>query len=315
MQLQPPSVLCAGTPGSGKTDAIATFIEAGIETFVISTEPDGVGSLIDSMTRRKLDMNMLHWTSCLPATPGWSALGDMITTIGTMGFESIQGIKNGVGKTETRKPAMNLLNSFSNFVCERDGKSYGDVSTWWPDRALVIDSQTGVAMISWMLTLGYKPAAHQGEWGVAMNFIEQLLLKVTSDRNCFFAMTAHIEREVNELTGGMQVMVSTLGRKLAPKIPRFFSEVVLAKKITNVQDKTAKWTWSTTDINMDLKNRSLPIGTELVPSYVPVVEAYRKRFGLAGGTTPQPPGAAVAQQPKAITPPTAPMSPVAQQRT
>ena len=203
----------------------------------------------------------------------------MVTTIGSMGFEDIQKIKSGVGKTDTRKPAMKLLNTLSNFKCERTGEAFGDVTTWDSNRALVWDSLSGINLLSMMLAIGYKPAAHQGEWGVAMNFIEQLLLKTTLDRKAFFILNAHVEKEINELTGISQIMVATLGRKLAPKIPRFFSEVVLAKR--TIKDGKASFTWFTVDSAVDLKNRSLPIGTDLAQDYAPIVAAYRRRKDLA----------------------------------
>ena len=279
LQLQPPAALVMGQPGAGKTDALATLLEAGLKTFVISTEPDGVSSLLDSCARRKIPIDNLHWASCLPATPGWSALNDMVNTIGTMGFEDIQKIKSGVGKTDTRQPAMKLLNTLSNFKCERTGVAFGDVTKFDDTMALVLDSLSGLGLIAWMLTLGYKPAAHQGEWGVAMNFVEQLLLKITSDRRAFFVMNCHIEKELNEISGVQQIMVSTLGRKLAPKIPRFFSEVVYAKRL--MKDGKAIFTWSTMDTTADLKNRSLPVASDLAQDFKPIVEAYRKRKTLA----------------------------------
>lgn len=285
--MQPPATLCQGAPGSGKSDALTTYIEAGIETFVIVTEPGGVESLLDSCERRKLDVDKLHWTSCLPAAAGWSALEDMTRVIGTTGYEEITKIKSGVGKEETRKPAMKMLSSLKNFVCERTNSSFGDTSTWDHGRALCFDSMSGLNLMAMALTIGYKPAAHQGEWGVAMNFVEQIILKMTSDRKCFFTMTAHIEKEINEITGVNQIMASSLGRKLAPKIPRFFSEVVYAKR-TMVENKP-KFTWSTIDNNADLKNRSLPISNDIVPSYVQIVDAFKRRLTLAGGNKSPPP--------------------------
>jgi hypothetical protein len=279
LPLQPPSVLNMGPPGSGKTDALTTFIEAGIELFVIVTEPDGAASLIDAIARRKLDLSKLHWATCIPTTMGWEALEDMTKTIGSMGFDQIQNIKSGIGKTHTREPAMKLLSLFKNFVDDRTGTSYGPVDKWENSRALAIDSLSGLSLLSLMLAIGYKPAAHQGEWGVSQNFIEQLLNKISGDRRCFFALNAHVERETNELTGATQVMVSTLGRKLPPKIPRFFSEVVLSKR--TVAANTATFTWSTVDMQADLKNRSLPLSPTLQPSYVPIVRAYQKRLELA----------------------------------
>ena len=222
MNLQTPSILVMGQPGAGKTNALATLLSSGLETFVISTEPDGIASLLDSCTRRVIPIDKLHWASCLPATPGWSALTDMVTTIGTMGFEDIQKIKSGVGKTDTRQPAMKLLHTLSNFKCERTDQAFGDVTKWDDSRALVIDSNVWFSLISWMLTLGYKPAAHQGEWGVAINFIEQLLLKITSDRKAFFVLNSHIEKELNEITGVSQIMVSTLGSQAGAQNPPLF---------------------------------------------------------------------------------------------
>jgi hypothetical protein len=202
----------------------------------------------------------------------------MVTTIGTMGFEQIQNIKTGVGKTHTREPAAKFLKTLKNFTCERTGETFGDISKFDDRRCVVLDSLSGFNMIAWMLTIGYKPAAHQGEWGISMNFVEQILLKLTSDRKCFFVMIAHVERETNEMTGAGQTMVATLGRKLAPKIPRYFSEVVLASRTVNKE--SAVFTWATVDTKSDLKSRSLPISTTLKPDYAPIVEAYRRRVEI-----------------------------------
>jgi AAA domain len=276
--LQPPSVICMGAPGSGKTYAIASLIKAGLEVFVISTEPDGVSSLIDACESTEADISKLHWATCMPSPAGWGALEDMVTTIGTMGFEQIQNIKTGVGKSYTREPAAKFLRTLKNFTCERTGETFGDISKFGDDRAVVLDSLSGFSMIAWMLALGYKPAAHQGEWGVSMNFVEQLLLKLTSDRKCFFVMTAHIEKEINEMTGVSQIMVSTLGRKLPPKVPKYFSEVVLSTR-TMAGDKPT-FLWATIDAKADLKNRALPVSAALKQDYTPVVEAYRRRVQL-----------------------------------
>ncbi len=298
LPLQPPSVLNMGAPGSGKTDSLATLIEAGLELFVIVTEPDGAASLIDSVNRRKLDINKLHWTTCIPTTMGWEALEEMTRTIGSSSFDQIQNIKSGIGKQFTREPAMKLLNSFKNFTDDRTGQSFGSVDKWENTHALAIDSLSGLSLLSFMLTVGYKPAAHQGEWGVSQNFIEQLLNKVTGDRRCFFVLNAHVERETNEITGATQVMVSTLGRKLPPKIPRFFSEVVLSKRI--ITGDKAAFTWATVDMTADLKNRSLPLANNLQQSYVPIVRAYQKRLELAKAP-PQP----EAKQPPIVAKPAA----------
>ncbi len=275
LSIQPPATLLMGPSGSGKTSALTTYLERGIETFVLCTEPGGPESLVDWATKMKYDLNKLHWATALPMSAGWGALESLVTEISSKDFETISKNKSGVGKTEARPAAMKVLKTVQNFICERDGKDYGDVTTWGPDRHFAVDSLSGISLIAWMLTVGLKPTAHQGEWSIAMNFIEGLLNKLTSDRKCFFTLTAHIEKEMNEITGVNQVMVSTLGRKLAPKIPRFFSEVVYAKRVFG---NPVSFRWATMDPAADLKNRGLIISDNLPPSFTPLVDAYHKRM-------------------------------------
>lgn len=275
MLIQPPATLLMGGSGSGKSSSLVTYIPAGIELFVLVTEPGGAESLLDWCETNKWDVNKLHWASALPITQGWKGLNDMVKKISALDFEALAKIKSGIGKEDTRPAAMNLLNSFENFKCERTGKEYGDVTLWGPDRAFCVDSLSGLSQIAWALTVGHKPTAHQGEWSIAMTFVSDLIMKLTSDRKCFFTLTSHVEKEMNEITGVNQVMVSTLGRKLAPKLPRFFSEVVYAKR--TLVGKDVRFTWSTVDTSADLKNRALPVSENLPPSFVPIVERYRSR--------------------------------------
>lgn len=281
--LQPPSVLLQGASGAGKTSSIITLLLAGIEVFVIGTEPGFVDSLIDRCRALGADINKLHWTSVLPATDGWDAMEKMVENIGGLDFEGISKLK-GVGKDKTRVPAQKLLRALQDFHCERDNKSYGSFTGWGDDRALVLDSLSGFSTIAWYLTVGYKPTGAPGEWNIAMNFIEGLLMKINSDRKCYFVLTAHIEKEMDEITGVQRVMTSTLGRKLAPKIPRFFGEVVYAIRTMNAQNQ-ASFTWSTVDRSADLKNRVLPVSNALTPDFKLVVDGHRQRVALMKGTT------------------------------
>ena len=69
-------------------------------------------------------------------------------------------------------------------------------------------------------------------------------------------------------------MTSTLGAKLAPKIPPFFSEVVYSRR------EADKFYWSNITANVDLKKRALPFSDKLEPTFVPVVEAYKQRLNI-----------------------------------
>lgn len=280
--LQPPATLLMGPPGCGKTTVLVTLALAGLDVFVVITEPNGVDSLLDAWEKHKAPIEKLHWATVSPTAAGWKAMGEMGRMINAMSYKDLSEMKQGIGKSEM-KQFPQLLSLFENFKCERDGKEYGDVTSWDASRALVVDSLSGLNLIVMQHTVGFKPSPHQGEWGIAMNSLEMLLLKLTADCRCFFILTAHVDKEPNELTGGTTIYASALGRKLAPKIPRFFSEVILARRAAD------KFLWSTASNEADLKNRALPVGSELFPSFKPIVDAYKRRVALS--TKAEPPAA------------------------
>lgn len=266
--------LLVGPPGTGKTTALTTFIEAGLDLFVIGTDAGFQESLLDAMARKDLPIEKLHCHYIATASTPWADLIDGAQKVSMLNFEGLSGLKPaGVQKANYRQ-FIELLACLSNFVDQRTEKEYGPVDDFPEDCVVAIDSLSGVNVMAMDLMIGAKPTAAQGEWGVAMNMEEKLILKLTSDLKCFFVLTAHIEKEPDMLTGVPITMVGALGKKLAPKIPRTFSDVILAVKEGN------KFTWSTAAINVDLKTRSLPIQDGLQPSFVQIVDAWKRRNAM-----------------------------------
>ena len=313
MILQPPSTLLAGPSGSGKTSSIATQLLHGLEVFVVVTEPDGVASLLDSVERLKAPVDHLHWSLCTPGAAGWMELEDMIKKISSMDQKQLADQRD-MGKSSFRAPAIKFLDAFRNFRCDRTGQNFGDFTQWDDSRSLNIDSLTGWSMIGWGCTVGFKPTANPGEWGIAQNFVFNMLNKINSDRKCFFTLTAHVEKEMDELLGVKKLMVSTIGAKLAPKIPIMFGEVVKCSRL--MENGKARFQWSTIDDQMDLKNRALPIHAKLDADFGPIISAYRRRVQLAGGgqarpdtTGPSSPPVAGVSTPTSRVMPLAPLTP------
>jgi hypothetical protein len=255
------NVMLCGTTGTGKTHSIRTLVEQGLEVFVLFTEP-GMEVLAD------LPPEKLHWHYVAPSAPDFSDMIASAQKINTMSFEALTKLPDINKRNYTE--FIDVLTSLSNFKCDRTGESFGSVDSWGPDKVLVVDSLTGLSLMAMNLVTGSKPVKSMADWGVAIDNLERLIVKLCVDTKCHFVLLAHLEREVDEVTGGTSLMASTLGRKLAPKLPRFFSDVIQAKR--NVD----KFVWSTAASNVDLKARNLPIADNLDPSFKAILTSWKK---------------------------------------
>ena len=265
------ATLLMGPPGSGKSYSITTLIACGLDVFVLGTEPRYLESYLDSLKARNLPIEKFHYMTVKPLTQSWQSMIDSAKLINTFNIEQLCQMKSGIGK-ENYNQYIKVLSACANFVDERTGVSYGAIDSWGSDRAFVLDSLSGLNLMALDLVVGSKPTRAQGEWGVAMDNEERLINTWCSALKCFFVLTAHVEREPNEITGGVTVQVGALGRKLAPRIPRFFSEVVLCYR------EGDKYWWSTTTAMHDLKRRVLPLSDKIAPDFKPIVDAWRSRL-------------------------------------
>lgn len=256
-----PKIMLVGATGSGKTYVLRTLVEAGLEVFVLFSEP-GMEVLAD------VPADKLHWHYVPPATPDWKDMVGSAEKINTLSFQALTSLSD-INKGKY-KEFIELLKCMANFTDDRTGMSFGPIDNFGPDKAFVVDSLSGLNIAAMNLVVGSKPVKSMSDWGVAMDNLERLITKLTTGLDCTFVMTAHLERETDEQTGGTQLMASTLGRKLAPRLPRFFSDVVHCRR------EGDKFFWSTVTSNVDLKARNLPFSDKLPPSFKPIIENWRK---------------------------------------
>lgn len=260
--LPAPKILLVGSTGSGKTHSIRTLLDAGCEVFCIFTEP-GMEVLSDT------DPEKLHWHYIPPSSTPWAQMIDSATKINTMALDSLAKLTDINKRQHTE--FIQLLTALSNFKDDRTGKEYGSVDDWDNTRYLVLDSLSGLNIMAMNLVTGTKPVKSMSDWGIAMDNLERLITKLTVDLSCGVVLTAHLERETDEVTGGVNLMASTLGKKLAPRLPRFFSDVIHAKRDGD------KFVWSTASFNVDLKARNVAIADNLPPSFVPLLKNWKER--------------------------------------
>lgn len=266
------NTLLMGATGTGKTHALARLIELGFNVRALFTEP-GQETVFQYFARKGQDLPPnFHWKYLAPAAPDFADMIDSAKKINTMTFESLTKLAD-INKRKYSE-FIDILTILSNFVSDRDGSALGSADSWGTDTVLFLDSLSGLNLAAMNLVTGSKPVKGPGDWQMAMDNLERLLIKLTVDTQCHFVLTSHLERETDELTGGTQLMASTLGKKLAPKLPRFFSDVVHCRR------EGDQYYWSTTTTNVDLKARNLPLSDKISPDFNLIIESWKKNGGV-----------------------------------
>lgn len=269
--LQGVNVLLEGPTGTGKTYSLGTLADAGVELFCLFTE-SGLETLLGYWTDRGLEVpKNVHWNVLGRAPGSFELLAKTAETINTYAQESLHKMQDP--NRSKNNQFVELLKVLVNFTDQRTGQQFGAVDSWGTDKCIAIDSLTGINPIALSLVVGGKPVKSQADWGIAQSQIENLLRQLCDGCKCHFVLTAHVEREVDQVFGGMRITVSTLGRALAPKIPPFFSDVILSVR------EGSKFSWTTANPQADLKARNLPIADGLAPSFGPIFEKWHSRGG------------------------------------
>lgn len=265
------NVLIEGPTGTGKTYSLGTAVDAmpGIDFYYLGLE-SGLESLIGYWTDRgnSIPPN-LHWAQIKPADAGILTMMEGAKKINSLSNEALGKIQDP--DKSKYNSFIKLLEQLNNFHDERTNQKCGSVEKWGTDKCLIIDALTGINACAMSLAVGGKPIKSLVDWGVAMDQVEKLLRMLTGDCRCHFILLSHVEREVDQVLGGMKLTVGTLGTKLASKIPPMFSDVVLSKR------EGTSFTWSTADPSADLKTRNLPLSDKITPTFKVIFDKWRSR--------------------------------------
>lgn len=263
-----PNVMLLGPAGTAKTDSLGTLATAGIETFVLSLE-NGEESLFNHFRRLRLPIpDNLHWHRMDPPKRDFDTMKKQARDVL---MKDVKMLANAEDPNRMQYDQfVQIIEALGDFPDDRTGRKYGPVDDWGPDRAICIDGLTGMGQASMFSVVGGKIVRSQQNWGMAMDQVEQLLRMLCDQCRCWFVLLAHVERELDEVAGGNQIMASTLGKKLAPKLAPMFSDVVLAKR------SGTNWTWSTIEAGADLKARNLSWAQGIVPDFASVKKTWEE---------------------------------------
>lgn len=275
IDLKPPftlpgvNTLLMGPSGTGKTYAIGTLVDLGIEVFYLALE-SGMESLLGYWTDsgKPIPPN-LHWHKVAAPQADFSQLISNAKNINMLNLDSLAKLTDP--NKSKHNQFVSLLEALNNFPDDRTGEKYGPVNLWDQSRVLVIDGATGISNCAMALVVGGKAVRNQSDWGIAQDQVEKLVRMLCDNCPCHFVLLSHVERETDAVLGGVKLMVSTLGKALAPKFPAMFSDVILCERVGD------KWTWNTASAMADVKTRNLPIKSDNSPTFESIFSKWTSR--------------------------------------
>ena len=277
--MKPAPILDLGAPGSGKTTALVTVLgDPDFKLIYLATDPNGEQALkhaLDKVYHVKDWQGRVFVKTISPGTGTIQGLKNLADIIGNSTYQDLCKKSRVAG--EDFRQYNRLIAAMEDFTCDWSGTKLGHLAALPYGYVLGFDGLTGLSSMCRDLVIGAKPALHEGEWGVAMNMVERTIA-ILMTLPMPVIVLAHIEREVDLITGETKIMASTLGKKLAPKLAGMgFGEIILSRK------EGDKYFWSNTTPGVDTKKVILQAGNDIYPSYAPFFEYWKL---AKGDTTP-----------------------------
>lgn len=270
------NILLMGPSGTGKTYSIKSLAASGLEVFALFLEP-GLETLIGAYADNdeKIPDN-LHWHYLQPKTQGFDQLRKSADEIGKFDLAGLAKMKD-VNRSKNNQ-MYDLYTILNDFPDQRTQKNYGPVDSWSNGAVLVIDSLSALNRIVMNMVIGTKAVKDMSDWGVAQTALMNLIHKLTSGCNCNVVIIAHVERETDQVLGGVKLMPAVLGRAITSQIAQPFSDVILTVREGN------GFFWDTANSQADVKTRNLPIASKIPADFVQIVEKWETRAKAAFGS-------------------------------
>lgn len=268
-----PKVLLIGAAGSGKTYALGTLVDwasAHNRTVRVLFIENGLETLLGYWTDRglKVPENLSYHVVTSKSIP-LASLTDAAKKVGILSYKSITEMVDP--KRSENNPYLKILEALADFPDDRTGKKLGNIGEWGSSDILCVDSLSELANSCMKMVIGSKPTASPSDYGVAQNNLLNLLRFFTQGFAPTLVMTAHVQRQQDEITGSIKLMTKAIGKAMADDIPQLFSEVV-----GTVRDGTS-WYWDTANSALDTKTRYLGIASKIKPDFSAIMDKWAKR--------------------------------------
>jgi len=271
-----PKVVLMGLGGTGKTYALGTLAEwaekNGFELAILFTQ-QGLESFLGYFRdKNKEPPACVYWMQQITRPVSLKNMLKSADMIGKLSFEALSKSVDG-DRGGDNNAFWKILSSCANFKDDRTGKDLGSVDVFPATRIFAMDSLTETANAAMKMQIGSRPTASVGDYGVAQNSLMNFLRLCTQGIECPFVMTAHVDRDTDQITQSTKIMIKSIGKALATEIPTLFSDVIYTVR------EGDKFYWDTAAYGVDTKTRSLGYRSKIDPNFALVFDVWKKRAG------------------------------------
>lgn len=271
--LQGPKILLEGPSGTGKTYALGKLVDwaqkHNKKVYILFTE-NGLETLLGYWRDRQLAVpDNLYWhvsmTRPLTMTNLMKSAEDLRLSYELL--TKLQDPKKGGVDSAMYK----IYSACNNFIDDNTGTTHGSIETFDNDSIFVIDSLSELANATSKAVIGTKIVMSQPEYLLAQNNLMNFLRLCTQGINCTFVLTAHIDRQTDDITSATKLMTKAIGKAISGEIPQLFSDVILTVR------EGGNFYWDTAHAQTDLKTRNLPIQSKLAPDFALIMDKWLQR--------------------------------------
>lgn len=171
-------------------------------------------------------MDHIHYKRIQSHPEGLDQLEEIAKKLNTLPWASVNVASTVAPKRFTG--FMEVIQTLKNFVCDRCGASFGSVLTWQADRAIVLDSVSGLNDIVMGSVAGNSITKSQPQYGTAQTQ-EMSIIHTLLQCKPHFICIGHLTRAADD-TGNITVSTDLIGVKLGPGFPKIFGEVYMSYK-------------------------------------------------------------------------------------
>lgn len=271
--LEGPKILLIGASGSGKTRSLATFADwqskQGRQTRITFTE-NGLETFLGYWRDRNLPVpEGIAWHVIKTKSIPFKDLMDGAKKTGMLSYKALTELVDP--NKATNNPYLKIMESLADFKDDRTGKSLGNFDSWGNDILWGCDSLSELANACMKMVIGNKPTASPSDYGVAQNNLINFLRFITQGFPPTVVLTAHIQRQTDEVSGMTKLMTKAIGKAMGDDIPQLFSETIGCVR------EGGAWYWDTANSALDTKTRYLPIASKIPPDGAQIMDKWIKR--------------------------------------